>query len=63
MTLSNKETNKKLRIIKHIDEILEKLDKPESLYAIIADTLSLMQLKAIEGELLEELKLNEETTK
>ena len=61
--MTDKERNKKLRIIKHIDEILEKLDKPESLYAIIADTLSLMQLKAIEGELLEELKLEQETTK
>ncbi len=53
----NKQTirNKKLRIIEQIDQALIVLDKEESGYNYIVDTLSIMQLQTIKAELFEEI--------
>jgi hypothetical protein len=51
--------DKKIKLIDDIDGILDKLGKPASLYNCIASTLSVMQLKAIKAELLEELNSDE----
>ncbi len=53
----NKQTirNKKLRIIEQIDQALVVLDKEESGYNYIVDTLSMMQLQTIKAELFEEI--------
>jgi len=47
--------NKKLRIISQIDMILNLLDKPDSGYDYIVDSMSLNQLQAINAELKDEL--------
>lgn len=57
----NAERNKKLRTIEQIDYALSLLGKPISCYHVIVDTLSIMQLKAIKGELFEELQYKEDT--
>lgn len=51
----SRETAKKLRIIEQIDMALIVLDKPESGYDYIVDTMSIMQLQYIRGELLDEI--------
>ena len=52
---TSRETAKKLRIIEQIDMALIVLDKPESGYDYIVDTMSIMQLQNIRGELFDEL--------
>jgi|TARA_B110000977_G_scaffold197340_1_gene279636 hypothetical protein len=52
---TSRETAKKLRIIEQIDMALIVLDKPESGYDYIVDTMSIMQLQYIRGELLDEI--------
>tara|TARA_R110000787_G_C13130998_1_gene416094 strand:+ start:65 stop:262 length:198 start_codon:yes stop_codon:yes gene_type:complete len=52
---TSRETAKKLRIIEQIDIALIALDKPESGYDYIVDTMSIMQLQYIRGELLDEI--------
>jgi hypothetical protein len=47
--------NKKLRIIEQIDQALVVLDREESGYNYIVDTLSVMQLQTIKAELFEEI--------
>ena len=53
----NKQTirNKKLRIIEQIDRALIVLDREESGYDYIVDTMSVMQLQTIKGELFDEI--------
>ena len=55
----NNSQTRKIKLIKDIDGILDRLGKPASLYDCIAPTLSIMQLKTIKAELLEELTDNE----
>lgn len=55
MMKTDKETRKKLRLIEQIDQALTLLDRPPSLYDSIANTLSVMQLQSIKGELFDEL--------
>ena len=52
---TDKETRKKLRLIEQIDQALLLLDRPASLYDSIVNTLSVMQLQSIKGELFDEL--------
>tara|TARA_R110000782_G_scaffold1837_2_gene7537 strand:+ start:160 stop:357 length:198 start_codon:yes stop_codon:yes gene_type:complete len=52
---TSRETAKKLRIIEQIDMALIVLDKPESGYDYIVDTMSIMQLQYIRGELFDEI--------
>lgn len=52
---TSRETAKKLRIIEQIDIALIALDKPESGYDYIVDTMSIMQLQYIRGELFDEI--------
>jgi hypothetical protein len=53
----NKQTirNKKLRIIEQIDQALVVLDRESSGYDYIVDTMSVMQLQTIKGELFDEI--------
>jgi hypothetical protein len=53
----NKQTirNKKIRIIEQIDQALIVLDREASGYDYIVDTLSVMQLQTIKGELFDEI--------
>ena len=55
MMKTDKETRKKLRLIEQIDQALTLLDRPPSLYDSIVNTLSVMQLQSIKGELFDEL--------
>jgi len=48
-------TAKKLRIIEQIDQALIVLDREESGYEYIVDTMSVMQLQTIKGELFDEI--------
>ena len=48
-------TAKKLRIIEQIDHALIVLDREESGYNYIVDTMSVMQLQTIKGELFDEI--------
>jgi len=48
-------TAKKLRIIEQIDRALIVLDREESGYEYIVDTMSVMQLQTIKGELFDEI--------
>jgi len=57
----DKETKKKLRLIEQIDYALQLLDNPPSLYNAIVDTMSVMQLQSIKGELFQELQYMQET--
>ena len=56
-----KETRKKLRLIEQIDYALMLLDSPPSLYNAIVDTMSVMQLQSIKGELFSELQYLQES--
>jgi len=53
----NKQTirNKKLRIIEQIDQALIVLDREVSGYNYIVDTMSVMQLQTIKGELFDDI--------
>jgi len=51
--------NKKLRIIEQIDFMLAYMDRPDSGYNYIVDSMSVMQLQAIKGELQQEMLLEE----
>ena len=53
----NKQTilNKKIRIIEQIDQALVALDREASGYDYIVDTMSVMQLQTIKGELFDEI--------
>ena len=56
MTITaDKVTAKKLRIIEQIDRALIVLDREESGYEYIVDTMSVMQLQTIKGELFDEI--------
>jgi len=56
MTITaDKVTAKKLRIIEQIDRALIVLDREESGYDYIVDTMSVMQLQTIKGELFDEI--------
>ena len=56
MTITaDKVTAKKLRIIEQIDQALIVLDREESGYDYIVDTLSVMQLQSIKAELFDEI--------
>ncbi len=48
-------TAKKLRIIEQIDRALYVLDRDASGYDYIVDTMSVMQLQTIKGELFDEV--------
>lgn len=48
-------TAKKLRIIEQIDHALIVLDREASGYEYIVDTMSVMQLQTIKGELFDEI--------
>ena len=48
-------TAKKLRIIEQIDRALYVLDREASGYDYIVDTMSVMQLQTIKGELFDEI--------
>ena len=48
-------TAKKLRIIEQIDRALYVLDRDASGYDYIVDTMSVMQLQTIKGELFDEI--------
>jgi hypothetical protein len=48
-------TAKKLRIIEQIDQALIVLDREASGYEYIVDTMSVMQLQTIKGELFDEI--------
>ena len=52
---TSRETAKKLRIIEQIDMALIVLDKPESGYDYIVDTMSIMQLQNIRGGLMDDV--------
>ena len=47
--------NKKLRIIEQIDQALVVLEREASGYEYIVDTMSVMQLQTIKGELFDEI--------
>ena len=53
--MTSKVTAKKLRIIEQIDQALIVLDREESGYDYIVDTLSVMQLQSIKAELFDEI--------
>ncbi len=53
--MTKKITAKKLRIIEQIDHALIVLDREESGYNYIVDTMSVMQLQTIKGELFDEI--------
>ena len=53
--MTSKVTAKKLRIIEQIDRALIVLDREESGYEYIVDTMSVMQLQTIKGELFDEI--------
>jgi len=53
--MTSKVTAKKLRIIEQIDRALIVLDREESGYDYIVDTMSVMQLQTIKGELFDEI--------
>ena len=56
MTITaDKVTAKKLRIIEQIDRALYVLDRESSGYDYIVDTMSVMQLQTIKGELFDEV--------
>ena len=56
MTITaDKVTAKKLRIIEQIDRALYVLDRDASGYDYIVDTMSVMQLQTIKGELFDEI--------
>ncbi len=56
MTITaDKVTAKKLRIIEQIDRALIVLDREESGYDYIVDTMSVMQLQTIKAELFDEI--------
>jgi hypothetical protein len=52
---ADKVTAKKLRIIEQIDHALIVLDREASGYEYIVDTMSVMQLQTIKGELFDEI--------
>lgn len=53
--MTSKVTAKKLRIIEQVDQALIALDREESGYNYIVDTMSVMQLQTIKGELFDEI--------
>jgi hypothetical protein len=53
--MTSKVTAKKLRIIEQIDRALYVLDRDASGYDYIVDTMSVMQLQTIKGELFDEV--------
>ena len=53
--MTSKITAKKLRIIEQIDQALIVLDREASGYDYIVDTMSVMQLQTIKGELFDEI--------
>ena len=53
--MTSKITAKKLRIIEQIDRALYVLDRESSGYDYIVDTMSVMQLQTIKGELFDEV--------
>jgi len=56
MTITaDKVTAKKLRIIEQIDQALIILDREVSGYNYIVDTMSVMQLQTIKGELFDDI--------
>ena len=57
LKMINKQTirNKKLRIIEQIDQALIVLDREVSGYNYIVDTMSVMQLQTIKGELFDDI--------
>ena len=56
MTITaDKVTAKKLRIIAQIDQALIVLDREVSGYEYIVDTMSVMQLQTIKGELFDDI--------
>ena len=56
MTITaDKVTAKKLRIIEQIDQALVVLDREASGYEYIVNTMSVMQLQTIKGELFDEI--------
>ena len=56
MTITaDKITAKKLRIIEQIDQALVVLDREASGYNYIVDTMSVIQLQTIKGELFDEI--------
>lgn len=60
--MTSKVTAKKLRIIEQIDQALIVLDREASGYNYIVDTMSVMQLQTIKGELFEEIWYIENST-
>jgi hypothetical protein len=53
--MTSKIIAKKLRIIEQIDQALVVLDREASGYDYIVDTMSVMQLQTIKGELFDEI--------
>ena len=53
--MTSKVTAKKLRIIEQIDQALVVLDRESSGYNYIVDTMSVMQLQTIKGELFDDI--------
>ena len=53
--MTSKVTAKKLRIIEQIDQALIVLDREVSGYNYIVDTMSVMQLQTIKGELFDDI--------